>query len=48
MFKLVNLQGHVRRILELSLVLPVLDVHDSEEEALAAFADGAEQAAGTN
>ena len=35
--KLVNVQDQVRHILELSMVLPMLDVHDNEEQALAAF-----------
>ncbi|MEM6453800.1 MAG: STAS domain-containing protein [Acidobacteriota bacterium] len=36
--KLLHVIGRVRDVLELSQVLPLLDVHDSEQEALAAFA----------
>jgi anti-anti-sigma factor len=38
--KLINLEGQVRRIFELSQLLPLMAIYDSEEAALAAF-DGA-------
>ncbi|MEE8523242.1 MAG: STAS domain-containing protein [Thermoanaerobaculia bacterium] len=38
--KLINLSDQVRTVLKLSQILPHLDIHDSEEDALAAFSDG--------
>ncbi len=42
--KLINLSDQVRTVLSLSQILPHLDLHDSEEEALAAFSEDGEQA----
>ena len=36
--KLLHVRGQIRDILELSQILPLLEVYDSEEEALEAFA----------
>jgi anti-sigma B factor antagonist len=38
--KLINLSDQVKTVLKLSQILPHLDIHDSEEDALASFADG--------
>ena len=35
--KLLHVRGQIRDILELSQILPLLEVHDSEEEAIHAF-----------
>lgn len=40
--RLLNVQGQVLRILELSQLLPLLDVYQSEEEAITSFATSAE------
>ena len=40
--KLINLEGQVRRIFELSQLLPLMAIYDSEEAALAAFEETAE------
>ena len=37
--QLLHVQGQIRDILELSQILPLLEVHDSEEDVLAAFED---------
>jgi anti-anti-sigma factor len=37
--KLINLHGKVREILELGQILPLLDIYESEEAAMAAFTD---------
>ena len=39
--KLINLEGQVRRIFELSQLLPLMAIYDSEEAALAAFEEAA-------
>jgi anti-sigma B factor antagonist len=36
--KLINLSKQVRNVFDLTQILPMLEVHDSEKEALAAFA----------
>ncbi len=35
--QLLHVRGQIRDILELSQILPLLEVHDSEEEVIAAF-----------
>lgn len=45
--KLLNVHGQVRDILELCQILPLLEVYESEEEALQAFAEGDDTAAGS-
>ncbi|MEM7582150.1 MAG: STAS domain-containing protein [Acidobacteriota bacterium] len=37
--QLLHVEGQIRDILELSQILPLLEVHDTEDEAIAAFAD---------
>ena len=37
--KLINLSKQVRSVLDLTRILPLLEVHDNEKEALAAFAE---------
>ncbi len=37
--KLINLSKQVRSVLDLTRILPLLEVHDNEKEALAAFVD---------
>ena len=38
--RLLNVKGQVLRILELSMLLPLLNIHDDEQEAVASFGDG--------
>ena len=38
--KLLHVRGQIRDILELSQILPLLEVYDSEERAVAAFDEG--------
>jgi len=38
--KLINISDQVRTVLKLSQILPHLEIHDSEEDALASFPDG--------
>ena len=37
--KMTNIKGQVREVLDLTQLLPVLSIHNSEDEALAAFGD---------
>ncbi len=37
--KLLHVRGQIRDILELSQILPLLEIYESEESALSAFAD---------
>ncbi len=37
--KLINLSKQVRKVLDLTQILPMLEIHDNEKEALAAFAE---------
>jgi len=37
--KMTNIKGQVREVLDLTQLLPVLGIHSTEAEALAAFAD---------
>ena len=37
--KLINISEPVKTVLKLSQILPHLDIHDTEEQALASFAD---------
>jgi len=39
MVKLINLSKQVRNVLDLTQILPMLEVHESEQDALAAFAE---------
>ncbi|MEM7349781.1 MAG: STAS domain-containing protein [Acidobacteriota bacterium] len=39
--KLVHVRGQIRDILELSQILPLIEVHDSEDSAVVAFETGA-------
>jgi len=38
--RLLNVSGQVLRILQLSQLLPLLDIHDDEGDAIASFGDG--------